>query len=239
LAEFETYLASVDLLAEYQYAMRGERALEIGGLDFLRRQGFCSNPMDYLGSDEGTSASTYTPPLNPMPSGWFYQNMLTITRMFENFTLPVVDDQAHRVYPQTAANGARVLGEMRRGPCTIFAKLLLPALTKAVQRSARMQVYVDAAGVACALQRYRLANGKLPEALAALSPTFIARIPNDIIDGKPLRYRVDPDGGDVLYSVGWNQTDDGGKLAWSERNKDKPAVDFAKGDWVWLMPGRK
>jgi hypothetical protein len=235
LAELESRLASLELLSEYQLAMRGERACEVGGLDFLRREGFCSNPMDYLGSEDGAAAQSSTPPLNPMPSGWFYQNMLTISRMFQTFTIPTVDERAHRVFPEVAETGVRALGKMRTGPYTIFAKLLLPALGRAVQRTARMQTYVDAASVACALERYRLANGKLPDALETLAPTLIARIPDDVIDGKPLRYRVKADGGYVLYSVGWNGTDEGGQLAWKEQTKE-PGLDLTKGDWIWMMP---
>ena len=174
-----------------------------------------------------------------MPGGWYYQNMLTICRMFQDFTLPVVDAKAHRVSPATAENGARVLTKMRPGPFTIFAKILLPALGRTCQRSGRMQTCVDAARVACALERYRLANSRLPETLDVLVPAFIERIPTDVIDGKSLRYRLDSDGGYVLYSIGWNQADDGGKLAWSDRNREKPAVDFTKGDWVWAMPGHR
>jgi hypothetical protein len=40
LAELEKHLASVNILAEYKLGMRGERACGIGGLDWLRRQGF-------------------------------------------------------------------------------------------------------------------------------------------------------------------------------------------------------
>lgn len=239
LAELETRLGALDLLAEYTRAMRGERACSIGGLDYLRRQGFRNNPMDYLASEDGASGSTSGTPLNPMPSGWFYQNMLTISRMFQNYTLPAVDERAHRVFPEVTENGGRALVNMRTGPYTIFAKLLMPALGRAVQKSARMQTYLDAAAVSCALERYRLANGKLPDALDALAPSFMARVPNDVIDGKPLRYRAQADGGYILYSIGWNQTDDGGKLSWKEGNKDKPSVDFTKGDWVWSMPARK
>jgi hypothetical protein len=72
------------------------------------------------------------------------------------------------------------------------------------------------------------------EQASALVPGFITAIPGDVIDGKPLRYRLNPDGGFVLYSIGWNQTDDGGQLAWVKPNKDN-AVDIAQGDWVWLM----
>jgi len=113
--------------------------------------------------------------------------------------------------------------------------MLLPALQKALQKSARMQTYVDDARIACALERYRLAEGKLPESLDALAPRFINQIPTDVIDGKPLRWRRDGNGGYVLYSVGWNRTDDGGELAWVKQKKGSE-VDSAKGDWAWLMP---
>ena len=239
LAELEKHLASVHLLAEYLLAMRGERALETQGMDYLRRQGFRTNPMDYLGSEDGASASTPGLPFNPMPAGWYYQNMLTGSRMFDKFTFPAVDAQAHRVFPQVSEAGARALQEMRTGPYTLFVKLLFPALGRAVQRSARMQTYVDAARVACALERYRLAKGRLPDTLEELIPGFVSRLPNDVIDGKSLRYRHAADGSYVLYSVGWNQTDEGGKVAWSDRNREKPAVDITEGDWVWSLPGHE
>ncbi|HWI56579.1 MAG TPA: hypothetical protein VNZ22_05095, partial [Bacillota bacterium] len=85
LAELESHLNSVDLLAEYKLAMRGERALTTGGLDYLRRQGFRNNPMDYLGTDGGVARTGLG--FNLMPSGWFYQNMLTMSELFQDYTL--------------------------------------------------------------------------------------------------------------------------------------------------------
>jgi hypothetical protein len=190
--------------------------------------------MLYFDSENGSAGTT--PPLRLMPSGMFYQNMLTISEFFEDFTLPAVDERGHRVSPDLSAKGKRALEEMRRGPYTIIAKLLLPALENAARKSARMQTYVDATGVACALERYRLAGGKLPASLDGLVPRFIAAIPGDVIDGRPLRYRLDHDGGYVLYSIGWNQTDDGGVLAWSKDKKD--SVDIEHGDWIWRMAAR-
>jgi len=235
LAELETYLASVDLLAEYKLAMRGERALTTEGLNYLRRQGFRGDPMDYLGDEEGRSASA--PPLNLMPSGWFYQNMLTISRMFQEFILPAVDERARRVSPEVSENGGRARAELRWGPYTSFAKLLLPALERPVRKSARTQTYVDSTRVACAVERFRLANGRLPDTLAVLTPALIDAIPKDVIDGQPLRYRRNPDGGFLLYSVGWNQKDDGGQIAWTTQKKGA-SVDATQGDWVWQMSGQ-
>jgi hypothetical protein len=234
LAQLETYLGSIDLLAEFKLGMRGERACSIGGLDYIRRQGWFADPMMYLGDDNGSAACT--PAFSAMPRGWYYQNMLTISRMFQDFTLPSVDERAHRVFPQTSENGMRAVLNLRTSPYTIFAKMLLPPLERAVHKSARAQTYVDCARVACALERSRLANGKFPEALADLTPRFIDRVPEDVIDGKPLRYRRDPDGGYVLYSVGWNQTDEGGELAWTKKDTKPSEIDITRGDWVWQMP---
>jgi len=232
LTELETYLASINLLAEYKRAMRGERAFSTADLDFARRQGSRFNP-----------AELFPPGLRPssmvslMPSGWFYQNMLTLSQLHQNYVLPAVDEKSHRVLPdyvQQLEAATEALGSERYHPYKLFAALLFPSLSKAIQKTARMQTYVDAGQVACALERYRLANGKYPDSLAALQPAFIQRIPNDVMDGKPLRYRVTPEGGYILYSVGWNLTDDGGELAWTSDQERQ--VDATKGDWVWTNP---
>lgn len=231
LSGIQVALQKINLLAEYKRAMSGERACETRGLDFLRRQGLHSEEMSYLGSDEG--AASTAPSFSLVPSGLFYQNMLTISRFFETYTLPAADEQARRISPVLAEQGTQALEAMRRGPYTLIAKLLLPALQKAVQKSGRMQTYVDATRVGCALEAYRLANGKLPDSLETLAPRFLASLPGDLIDGKPLRYRQTAEGGYLIYSIGWNQKDDGGEIAWS-KGKD-PSVDASQGDWVWQM----
>ncbi len=57
LAELEKYLGGVDVLAEYKLAMRGERALSSAGLDWMRRQGFWSDVMNYIADGTGGSAA--------------------------------------------------------------------------------------------------------------------------------------------------------------------------------------
>jgi len=64
--------------------------------------------------------------------------------------------------------------------------------------------------------------------LYALAPQFIEKIPHDIIGGQPLHYRRTEEGKFLLYSVGWNETDDGG-LDLLQKN----SFDYTKGDWVW------
>ena len=102
-------------------------------------------------------------------------------------------------------------------------------------KSASTQTYVDAARIACALGRFHRANGQLPDTLDTLAPRFINKIPTDVMDGHPLRYRLATDGGYIVYSVGWNETDDGGTVGtnWWGR-----PGDLEKGDWVWRVPAK-
>jgi tetratricopeptide (TPR) repeat protein len=243
LAELEQHLAKINLLAGYKLAMRGERASTIEGLDWMRRQGFKINPLQMF--DALMTMVNEPRKSNPLgyaiPSGWFYQSMLTISKMHQELIFPAVDEQAHRVFPDKAEQaeiGANLL-IIRPRPNNLFARKLMPALSSSCKRVARGQAFVDAARLACALERYRLAIEKLPETLEALTPRFIESIPIDVIAGEPLRYQVKPDGGYVLYSVGWNKADDGGEIGWSKSPESKvPRVDITQGDWVWLMPNK-
>jgi hypothetical protein len=116
-------------------------------------------------------------------------------------------------------------------PYNILAKMEFPAFSKAPVRFAHIQAGVDLARVACALERYRLARGQYPDALDTLAPQFITEPPHDIINGQPLHYRRTSDGQFVLYSIGWDEKDDGG-------TPGKTLFDDKQGDWVWQYPAK-
>lgn len=63
---------------------------------------------------------------------------------------------------------------------------------------------------ALALRAYKLDHGSYPPALAALVPAYLPSIPNDPFTAGPLRYRTTANDY-VLYSVGPDGIDDGGK----------------------------
>lgn len=110
----------------------------------------------------------------------------------------------------------------------------MPGLISATTRFAQAQSHLDLARVAIALERYRLAHGKLPVSLLPLSPQYLTTIPSDVIDGQSLRYKRTGDDRFVLYSVGWNQTDDGGEVGLSPGTT--PELVTTNGDWVWKYP---
>jgi hypothetical protein len=234
LADLETKLGKIDLLAEYGNVMRGERALNISGLDYLarnRRQVGLLSGISYEGKQNQDD-----PPfaiLQFVPSGWYRQNQLAISRLGQELYLAPVDAAHHRVDAAEAAKWREKLDqEFARGFLSyeVFARLLLPAMGHAPIKFAAEQTEVDEALVACALERYRLANGNYPDSLAVLAPKFVASIPNDVISGDPLKYRRTDDGKFILYSVGWNEKDDGGKVVLTH---DKKTAVLEQGDWVW------
>ena len=109
--------------------------------------------------------------------------------------------------------------------------MLVPAVIKSAMKSAFAQTAIDLARVACALERYRLAHGSYPETLGELEGQFIEKIPHNIINGEPLKYRRTEGGRFVLYSVGWNETDDGGIPGRSSTGRGHRQDE---GDWVWF-----
>jgi len=61
-------------------------------------------------------------------------------------------------------------------------------------------------------------------------PQFADKLPKDIITGQPLHYRRAENGQYLVYSVGWNERDDGGNVAAGKREQTYAAIE---GDWVW------
>lgn len=67
---------------------------------------------------------------------------------------------------------------------------------------------------AIALRRYEIDHeGAIPSSLAELCPKYLAEVPLDPMDGKPLRYVPKADRTYRLYSVGTDGTDDGGDVS--------------------------
>jgi hypothetical protein len=81
-------------------------------------------------------------------------------------------------------------------------------LARVVPGEARRRLLI----VAIALERYRGKHGNYPAMLTSLVPEFLKTVPADFMDGKPLRYHLTDDGHFVLYSVGPDCVDNGGRM---------------------------
>jgi hypothetical protein len=110
----------------------------------------------------------------------------------------------------------------------VLTRLLLPAVQKVSQASRRKHAFVRCLVVSLALERYRQEKGSWPDKLEALTPKYLAGLPLDPYDGKPIRYRRVAEGV-IVYSVGPDGKDDGGVL--DRRNPIKPGTDLGLQLW--------
>ena len=86
---------------------------------------------------------------------------------------------------------------------------LMPAYSRIFQLSLNNIAHIRIVRVGLGIERYRLANGKLPENLAELVPAYLDTVPKDPFDGQELRYKR-LETGYVVYSIGRDLSDDGG-----------------------------
>jgi hypothetical protein len=152
------------------------------------------------------------------PRGWIYQNMVQVANGYQAI-IGCLDPAYQMVFPEKVDAVAK-LASFHSFFYNFLATAANPNISRAMLTTARNQTLVHEALIACALERYRLAHNSYPETLDALVPQYLAQIPADIIGGAPLHYRRANDGKFLLYSIGWNEKDDGGK----------PGSDD---DWVW------
>ncbi|HEY5232292.1 MAG TPA: hypothetical protein VIK35_01990 [Verrucomicrobiae bacterium] len=163
-----------------------------------------------------------------VPHGWVYQNMVTTIRMNDK-QCEGFDFESGIILPnQMESSQVEIRNILKHSSPYNFLVIMMdadPHFLKAWQTTAHNQTLVNEVQIACALERYRLAHGEYPETLDALAPQFIERIPHDIIGGQPLHYSRTNGGKFLLYSVGWNEKDDGGSSG--------TLADVKNGDWVW------
>lgn len=169
------------------------------------------------------------------PQGWMYQNIKYAVEL-EQPLLNSIDPANEVIRPKKFDKAHLQLVESFEHwrPFQQLAAIAIPNFTKAFQTCAYNQTLANEAQIVCALERFRLAHGNYPETLDALVPRLIEKLPHDIIGGGPLHFRRTNDGNFLLYSVGWNETDDGGVVAKDKSGND----DRTQGDWVWQYPGK-
>jgi hypothetical protein len=144
-----------------------------------------------------------------------------------------------------------------------LAHVLTPAIGRALRQGEQFEQRRNAAFVAIAVELFRRAEGRPPTALSELTPRFLPRVPIDMFDGAPLKYRVQGDSF-VIYSIGNDYIDDDGRagaefatMRWLPRTEAERRIALAKsrdpetikntkrgyrapsvgdGDWVFFPP---
>jgi hypothetical protein len=236
LEQFQKLFQKIDLIGSVDRSMREGERNSINAMveKYSMKQ---INDIFRFGDRRGKSFGERFVELcsRAVPRGWIYQNQLLYTQMMQAAT-ESCDVAGQQVFP-TKINGFVVEIEsviQRRSPFKYLAAVAIPNHVRAMRTCARNQTTVNQAMLACALERYRHANGQFPATLEMLVPKFADKLPHDLIGGGPLHYRLTADGY-VLYSIGWNQKDDDGVVV----RTAKGDADIEKGDWVWAYPVEK
>lgn len=230
LKALQERLQQFDFCADMKGALTGERVLFGGGIiEFLRRE---PDKFEALSGDGKFPGAIWS----AVPSGWFDFEKVNFSRFFDEFVMPSIDVENRRISPGACQQTEKKMSaELNQSQALLFfqhrafCSLLVPGTLGVARKTAFAQTAVDTAAIACAVERYKLAHGGLPESLGALVPQFTDKLPHDIIDGQSLRYLRTADGRYAIYSVGWNEKDDGGMAGFKKGEHDVPE----EGDWAW------
>jgi hypothetical protein len=244
LAEIDRVLRSIDFLATYRFAMRSEASATVSNLDYIYKNDRPDLVSILLGMSL-YSAKSSSPlmdlPYLLFPAGWMNENKSQIADKTLR-EVASIDNDKQLAYPEIDKSlqaESRKEGRWGLAPWNVFASILDLSKLQEPAKFAYAQTRVNETRIACALERYWLMHHSYPASLDALVPDDIAALPHDVMTGKPYRYRLRPEGTFLLYSVGWDQTDDGGKALFvhdPSNTSGHPSPDLTHGDWVWPSP---
>jgi hypothetical protein len=147
-----------------------------------------------------------------------------LTRVVENARLP-----SHEQAAAEAALEAEVNQSGESDPSDIAS------MRKIADCCRRKAARVAALRGLIAAERYRMKHGRWPTQLDDVVPEFLENVPTDPFDGKAIRMSRKTDGL-VVYSVGTDGVDDGGKLH-REQSPLPPGTDI--GYQLWDVAKRR
>jgi len=115
------------------------------------------------------------------------------------------------------------------------SQMSVDSLSRVLTRAMRAETERSLVLAAIALKRYALRHGGPPPSLSSLVPEFLPSVPVDYMVGQPLRFRPQPDGSFLLYSVGEDGKDEGGDTR-LRPGKTNTSMLWERNDVVWPVP---
>jgi len=117
----------------------------------------------------------------------------------------------------------------------LFLSMLSPALGRAAEMGHRHRTNVEATISILALQRYKADKGSFPDDLQELvTAGYLRELPVDVFSDKPLVYRKTAESF-ILYSIGEDFEDDGGKPGADSKGRPK-LWDYEADAVFWPVP---
>ncbi len=184
--------------------------------------------LGFLGSNKHVT-DLWTSAVAYRPRGW----QLAEVAMLQGFrvqTLPILREwRTNRTTPASVGRIKSCIHDLaaQAGPFSLLSQFSEASESyewNAV-RTAGRQAMAHQATLWCAIERYKLRHGHVPENLDAIS-AFLpgGSKPFDPVNGEPMRYIKKSDRDYLLYSIAWNLKDEGGLIA---------KKSTLAGDWTW------
>ena len=171
------------------------------------------------------------------PTGWYYLDQVYLYRFCEQRMMagPLLTK------PNAPSAAREVHLEMPEDP--LLAIFILPKLREMfgdTNSFTLVQTSLEQARLACALERYRLANGEYPATLEALTPRFVDTLPPTASARQPLLgYRRTTSSQFLLYPAGMTHVSETWQKSNSQGNNyfglGRPLGDI---DGVWRFPAK-
>ena len=162
----------------------------------------------------------------------------TLRSMVEDSTRPYA--AAHtRPVAQDASGGLFQRLPSKNSVGRMLHQILIPALSGVQKMKCQAHTDMAATQALLALKCFKDKTGRLPKTLDELVPEYLAAVPLDDFDGKPLRYSPEKK---IIYSVGKDLKDVGGSTKeetlkwWQKENPNWPPETWQLDPPVWNLP---
>jgi hypothetical protein len=225
LRELQKLEQRTDYVDNLQHAMRWERAVF---LDIVSRMKV-EDLVRLTGASDTTRSRGFEERIflllvSLRPKGWLDQERVYCCQIHESAFFQ--SSAPPELIANTKTTFKKLMQDFAFIPNLFYrplTKLAMPSIEGSLNKTFNTMAGFGMINASAAIERHRLATGKLPQNLEALIPVYLDTMPLDPVDGKPLRYVIKNENDYLLYSIGWNETDDGGVAT---KNRDQ-------GDWVW------
>ncbi|MCX6962413.1 MAG: hypothetical protein NTZ08_08185 [Verrucomicrobia bacterium] len=229
LEDLSSELSRIDLLARLSDSLRGERAsllqLDASRTDLLTLQGLPDTRT--LRLQNAALRATWA----IWPAGWFNEDKAGYIGTIQRY-IDAVNHPKELPPTLTEIESARAASSVWNKIRNPLSHKAMPVLMSPTKRIAATQTILRSLATACAVERYRMAHGRLPATLEDLVPAFLLSVPTDPLTGKPLCYKPSESSSYLIYGTGWDQTDNAGSSV-TALNDSKKFADQA--DWGVLV----
>ena len=232
LARLQSDLERLDFMNSMTQAVSGERAFIIHSIEAMQRRHMVRTQEDSFVKQEPSWLEKVLDWL--VPAGWFDHNAVTVLQLHAKYFLePLKTQDVSRM--KSSFDEFEVIRATHRGLTSLHQMLALttlPTFRFVIEQAVYSEAVRRQAVTAIAIERFHLANGRLPEKLAELVPAFLEAIPLDPMDKNSMRYQAEADNF-TLWSIAWDQQDNHGKLPTRKEASGIHRSESYIGDWAW------